>query len=72
MQASALRKKLHELIDNSPEEKLMEVYSVFEGEYSDTFKAELDAEYEDYLQNPDDVVSKEALDTMVDKLLYGK
>ncbi len=30
MEVTALREKLHSLIDTSPEDKLMEVYSIFE------------------------------------------
>ncbi len=41
METSTLREKLHALIDNSSDEKLMEVYSVFEDNYTDEFKAEL-------------------------------
>lgn len=71
METSALREKLHSLIDSSSEEKLMEVYSVFEHDYSNEFKAELDTEYADY-QQQGEVISKEQLNVTIEKLLYGK
>ncbi len=48
METSALREKLHALIDRSSPEKLEEVYSVFENDYTNEFKAELDEEYANY------------------------
>ena len=71
METSALREKLHSLIDTSSEDKLMEVYSVFEDDYSDEFKAELDEGYADY-QKTGEVISKEEMDKTIEKLLYGK
>ena len=71
MEKATLREKLHSLIDNSPEEKLIEIYTLFEDTYSDDFKAVLDEEYVDYKKNGD-VISKEDLDRTIDKLLYGK
>lgn len=71
MESSTLREKLHSLIDASSEEKLMEVYSVFEDNYTDEFKAILDEEYADYQRNKE-VVSKEEMDKVIEKLLYGK
>lgn len=71
MESSALREKLHFLIDAGSEEKLMEVYSVFEDNYIDEFKAILDEEYADYQRN-NEVVSKEEMDKVIEKLLYGK
>ena len=71
METTTLRKKLHSLIDNSPEEKLIEVYSFFEDTYTDDFKAELDEEYADYQKNGE-TLSKEEVDKAIDKLLYGK
>lgn len=71
METSSLREKLHALIDSSPDEKLMEVYSVFENNYTDEFKAELDEEYTDYQKNGE-VIAKEEIDSVIEKLLYGK
>jgi len=71
METSALRQKLHSLIDTSSEEKLIELYSVFEDDYTDEFKSELDEEYADY-QNKGEVISKEEMDKAIEKLLYGK
>ena len=71
METSVLREKLHALIDSSPDEKLIEVYSVFEGDYTNEFKAELDEEYADYQKN-EEVISKEEIDKAIEKLLYGK
>ncbi len=71
METAALREKLHALIDSSPDEKLIEVYSVFEGNYTDEFKAELDEEYADYQKNGE-VISKEEVDRAIEKLLSGK
>ncbi len=71
METSTLREKLHALIDNSSDQKLMEVYSVFEDNYTDEFKAELDEEYADY-QKKGEVISKKEIDKAIKKLLYGK
>ena len=48
MEKSTLRVKLHALIYNNSNEKLMEVYSVFEDNYTNELKTELDEEYADY------------------------
>jgi len=71
METATLREKLHALIDSSPEEKLIEVYSVFEDNYTNEFKAELDEEYANYQKNGE-VISKEEIDQAIEKLLYGK
>ncbi len=71
MKTSTLREKLHALIDSSTEEKLIEVYSVFENRYTDQFTAELDEEYADYQRNAE-VISKEEIDRTIERLLYGK
>ncbi len=71
METSNLREKLHSLIDNSTEEKLMEVYAVFEDEYTDEFKAGLEEEYADYKKNGE-VISKAKLDEAIEKLLYSR
>lgn len=71
METSALREKLHSLIDNSPEDKLMEVYAVFKEEYTDEFKAGLEEEYADYKKNGE-VISKAQLAEAIEKLLHSK
>ena len=71
METSALREKLHSLIDSSSEDKLMEIYSVFEDNYTDEFKSELDEEYADY-QKTGEVISTKEMDKAIEKLLYGK
>ena len=71
METSTLREKLHSLIDTSSEEKLIEVYSVFEDNYTDEFKANLNEEYADY-QQKNELISKEEMDKVIEKLLYGK
>ncbi len=71
METSTLREKLHALIDSSSPEKLVEVYSVFEDDYTNEFKAQLDEEYADYQKN-DEVISKEEMDKAIEKLWYGK
>ncbi len=71
METSTLREKLHALIDSSSPEKLVEVYSVFEDDYTNEFKAQLDEEYADYQKNGE-VISKEEMDKAIEKLLYGK
>ncbi len=71
METSALREKLHTLINTSSEEKLAEVYAVFEDEYSNEFKDILDNEYADYQRNGE-VTSKADMDKVIEKLLYSK
>ncbi|MDB5198331.1 MAG: hypothetical protein JWO92_294 [Chitinophagaceae bacterium] len=72
METTALREKLHSLIDNSPAERLEEVYELLNDEqYSDAFKAGLDEEYSSY-QNDGEVISKEEIDNLVQQLLQGK
>ncbi len=71
METAALREKLHSLIDSSSEEKLLEAYSIFEDEYTDEFKADLNEEFADYQKNGE-VISKEEMDNAIEKILYGK
>ncbi len=71
METSTLREKLHALIDSSSPDKLVEVYSVFEDDYTNEFKGQLDEEYADYQKNGE-VISKEEMDKAIEKLLYGK
>ncbi len=67
------REKLHELIDHTPEDKLREIYQLLEegDEYTDEFKAELDAEFEDYQRNKEGI-PKQEVDLMIQEILYGK
>ena len=72
METTTLREKLHSLIDNSTKDKLEEVFHLLnDEEYSDAFKADLDAEYSSY-QNDGEVISKEKIDKMVQQLLHGE
>lgn len=68
METLSLRQKLHSLIENSPEEKLMEVFAIFEQEYTDEFKSDLDDDYADY-KNNGEIISKAQLDDVIGKLL---
>ena len=72
MSINTLREKLHTLIDNSPEEKLQEVYNLLEeGDYTDEFKKELEEEYAAY-EKDDTVISKDEIDKLVEELIHGK
>ena len=69
-----VREKLHMLIDNAPDDKLDDMLELLDAEnyeYTDVFKAELDAEYEDYQLNKSGT-SKNEVDAMVEKILYRK
>ncbi len=75
MELATIKEKIHSLIDTTSEDKLLEIYHILdseedytEGDYSDEFKAELDAEYEDYQKNKD-VVSKEEFYLFTEQLL---
>jgi hypothetical protein len=78
MELTTIREKIHSLIDTTDsEDKLLEIYQLLEGgdgdadeyEYTDEFKAELDAEYEDYQKNKDNVISKEEFYLFTEQLL---
>ena len=72
MEPITLREKLHTLIDNSTEDKLLEVFHLLEDEeYSDDFKASLDNEFETYKKDGESI-SREEINTMVEQLLHGK
>jgi hypothetical protein len=71
MADSTLREKLHQLIEEMPENKLSEVYAWLEDEYTDEFKAELDAEFEAYKKDGE-VIPEQEVNKMVDELLYGR
>lgn len=69
METIDIREKVQALINNASDDKLMEVYQLFEEEaYTDEFKAILDEEYEDYQKNRN-VISKEEVFRKVDQLL---
>jgi F0F1-type ATP synthase delta subunit len=72
MGITALREKLHTLIENSSEDKLEEIYDSFqEVEYSEDFKAMLDDEFEQY-QKDGDVFSNEEVNKLIGQLLHPK
>ena len=72
MEITALREKLHTLIENSSEDKLEEIYDSFqEDEYSEDFKAMLDDEFEQYQKNGD-VLSNEEVNKLIGQLLHPK
>ena len=71
MELNSLREKLHSLIDSSTEPRLMEVYNLFEEDYTDEFKMQLKEEYADYKKNPE-VINKEAIDKAVNEMLHGR
>ena len=72
METEILKQKLHSLIEISSEEKLEEMYNFFnEDEYTDSFKAMLDEEFEQYQKNEESVERKE-IDKMVNELLHPK
>ncbi|MDQ6903258.1 MAG: hypothetical protein M3139_09640 [Bacteroidota bacterium] len=72
METATLREKLHAIIDNSPTEKLEEIYQLINVEdYSDIFKSELDEEYSSY-QKDGETLSKKEIDTMITELLHKK
>lgn len=69
METTALRKKLHLLIDTSSDDKLEEIYNSFqEDEYSEDFKAMLDNEYEQYKKDGKGI-SRAEMDKMIQQLL---
>ncbi len=54
MEIPITRERLHTLVDKIPEGRLQDVFEILdyaEGEYSDEFKAVLDAEFSDYQVN---------------------
>lgn len=51
MGAKELREKLHHIIDKSSAEELLKTLSFIENNYTDEFKASLDAGYDDSLKN---------------------
>ncbi len=69
MDTSALKNKIHALVDSSDEEMLQAVYQLLnESEYTESFKNILDEEQADYYKNKE-VITKEAMDNLVRELL---
>ncbi len=72
MEVSALREKLHLLINTSSEEKLQHLYELLEEEeYTDEFKNILEEEYAAY-QKDGLVIPRKEIDEAVEKLLQKK
>ena len=71
MELSSLREKLHSLIDSSTESRLLEVNDLFEQDYTDEFKMQLEEEYTGYKKN-NEVISRQETDRMVNEILHGK
>ncbi len=71
MEITQLREQLHYLINTSSEEKLVEIFNLFEQDYSDEFKALLEEEYADYKSNKE-VISKEAVNEAIEFMLREK
>lgn len=70
MDALTLRQKLHSLVETSSEDKLEEIYDLFQdNEYSDDFKAMLDNEYEQY-QKDGEVVSRNQVNKLIEQLFH--
>lgn len=64
-----VRQKLHELIDNFPEERLQEVYELLqEEEYPDDMKQMLEEEYNDYQKNGE-VISRDDVNSVILQML---
>ncbi|HEX3023657.1 MAG TPA: hypothetical protein VHP12_00475 [Chitinophagaceae bacterium] len=73
MEITALREKLHSLINTSSEDKLQHVYELLEeeNEYSDEFKNILEEEYTAYLKDGA-VISRSEINEAVEKLIQKK
>lgn len=72
MDVLTLRQKLHSLVETSSEDKLEEIYDLFQdNEYSDDFKAMLDNEYEQY-QKDGEVVSRNQVNKLIEQLFHSR
>jgi len=72
MDALTLRQKLHSLVETSSEDKLEEIYDLFQdNEYSNDFKAMLDNEYEQY-QKDGEVVSRNQVNKLIEQLFHSR
>lgn len=71
METSALKNKIHSLIDSSDEETLQSVYQLLQdADYTDEFKNMLNEERADYYKKRE-VITKEAMDDLI-KAALGK
>jgi len=69
MDSSALKMKIHALVDSSDEETLQAIYQLLnESEYTEEFKNVLDEEQADYYKNKE-VISKESMDNLIREIL---
>ena len=69
MDALSLRKKIHELIDETDEELLQSVYQLLQGsEYTDEFKHFLDSEFTEYQKNKN-VISKDEINLLIEEVM---
>ena len=72
MSDSALKNKIHKLVDNSDDEMLEAVYQLLqETEYTDEFKHILNEEFADYQANKK-VISKDEVDSQIQDILKKK
>lgn len=66
---SALKNKIHQLVENSDEEMLETVYQLLQPtEYTDEFKNILNEEYADYQTNKQ-VISNTEMDALIKEVL---
>lgn len=69
MENTALKDKIHSLIDKSDEETLQSIYQLLQApEYTDEFKNILNEEQEAYYRNKE-VIAKDALDDIIEEVL---
>jgi len=73
MEVTALREKLHSLINTSSEDKLQQVYELLEEEnsYTEEFKNILEEEFTAY-QNDGIVIPRKEINEAVDKIMQKK
>lgn len=69
MEITELREQLHKLINSYSKEKLLEIYSFFEEDYSSEFRAGLEDEYSDYETNKN-VINRQMVDDAIEFLLH--
>lgn len=69
METSALKNKIHSLIDISDEETLQSIYQLFnEAEYTDDFKNMLKEEQADYKKN-NQVISQAEMNRLIKEMM---
>ena len=73
MEVTALREKLHSLINTSSEDKLQQVYELLgeENSYTEEFKNILEEEFTAY-QNDGIVIPRKEINEAVDKIMQKK